>query len=109
MALPTQHASIQAWKDEHHVVENRRLYREKLSAFIDILRDVCTVIRPPASFYVWLKTPIPDTEFTQQLFAQQNITVLPGNYLSRDFDESNPGLNPLRISQDLTLKPIILE
>ncbi|MDO9170184.1 MAG: succinyldiaminopimelate transaminase [Methylobacter sp.] len=112
MPLPTQHASIQAWKDEHHVVENRRLYREKFAAFIDILGDVCTVTQPPASFYVWLKIPlspplskgeaegrgISDTEFAQQLFAQQNITVLPGSYLSRDFDGINPGLNHVRIA-----------
>jgi len=112
MPLPTQHASIQAWQDEHHVIENRRLYREKFAAFIDILGDVCTVIKPPASFYVWLKIPlnpplskgeaegsgISDTEFAQQLFAQQNITVLPGSYLSRDFDGVNPGLNHVRIA-----------
>ncbi|WP_340121905.1 succinyldiaminopimelate transaminase [Methylobacter svalbardensis] len=112
MPLPTQHASIQAWQDEHHVVENRRLYREKFAAFIDILGDVCTVTKPPASFYVWLKIPLPsaspfekgglrgisDTEFAQQLFAQQNITVLPGSYLSRDFDGINPGLNHVRIA-----------
>jgi N-succinyldiaminopimelate aminotransferase len=98
MPLPTQHASIQAWQDERHVVENRRLYREKFAAFIDILGDVCTVIKPPASFYVWLKTPIADTEFAKQLFAQQNITVLPGSFLSRDCDDVNPGLNHVRIA-----------
>lgn len=112
MPLPTQHAGIQAWRDERHVIENRRLYREKFSAFIDILGDVCTVIKPPASFYVWLKIPLPaaspfskwglrgisDTEFAKQLFAQQNITVLPGSYLSRDFDGINPGLNHVRIA-----------
>lgn len=98
MPLPTQHASIQAWQDERHVVENRRLYREKFAAFIDILGDVCTVTQPPASFYVWLKTPISDTEFAKQLFARQNITVLPGSYLSRDCDGINPGLNHVRIA-----------
>jgi N-succinyldiaminopimelate aminotransferase len=98
MPLPTQHASIQAWQDETHVVENRRLYREKFSAFIEILSDVCDIIKPPASFYVWLKIPISDTDFAQQLFAQQNITVLPGSFLSRDFDGINPGLNHVRIA-----------
>jgi N-succinyldiaminopimelate aminotransferase len=98
MPLPTQHASIQAWKDEHHVIENRRLYREKFSAFIEVLSPMTTVTKPPASFYVWLKTPVSDTDFTQQLFAQQNITVLPGSYLSRDFDGINPGLNHVRIA-----------
>ncbi len=98
MPLPTQHASMQAWKDETHVIENRRLYREKFAAFIDILERVCTVTKPPASFFVWLKTPISDTEFAQQLFAQQNITVLPGSYLSRESDGVNPGLNHVRIA-----------
>jgi len=98
MPLPTQHASIQAWQDERHVIENRRLYREKFATFIDILGDVCTVIKPPASFYVWLKTPISDTEFAKQLFAQQSITVLPGSFLSRDCDGINPGLNHVRIA-----------
>jgi N-succinyldiaminopimelate aminotransferase len=98
MPLPTQHASIQAWQDERHVIENRRLYREKFAAFIDILGDVCTISKPPASFYVWLKTPIADTEFAQQLFAGQNITVLPGSFLSRDCDGVNPGLNHVRIA-----------
>jgi N-succinyldiaminopimelate aminotransferase len=41
---------------------------------------------------------ISDTEFAKQLFAQQNITVLPGSYLSRDFDGVNPGLNHVRIA-----------
>lgn len=98
MPLPTQHAGIQAWQDEQHVIENRRLYREKFAAFIDILGDVCTVIKPPAGFYVWLKTPIADTEFAKQLFAKQNITVLPGSYLSRDCNGINPGLNHVRIA-----------
>jgi len=98
MSLPTQHASIQAWQDEHHVAENRRLYREKFAAFIDILGEVCTVTKPPASFYVWLKTPISDIEFAQRLFAQENITVLPGSYLSRDYGGVNPGLNHVRIA-----------
>lgn len=98
MPLPTQHASIQAWQDEHHVVENRRLYREKFAAFIDILGEACSITKPPASFYVWLKTPIADTEFAQRLFAQENITVLPGSYLSRDCDGINPGLNHVRIA-----------
>ncbi|MCK5189169.1 MAG: succinyldiaminopimelate transaminase, partial [Methylococcales bacterium] len=68
LPLPTQHASIAAWKDEEHVKQNRVLYRQKFSAFIDILKDVCTINKPPASFYIWLKTSIDDADFAQQLF-----------------------------------------
>ena len=98
MPVPTQHASIAAWQDESHVQENRQLYRDKFNAFIEILHEVCKINKPPASFYIWLKTPISDTDFAQQLFAQQNITVLPGSYLSRDSNGINPGANHVRIA-----------
>ncbi len=98
MPLPIQHASIRAWQDEQHVIRNRRLYREKFSAVLDILAPVCAVAQPPASFYIWLKTPVSDTEFTRQLYAQQNITVLPGSYLSRTSGGIDPGENHVRIA-----------
>ena len=98
MSLPTQYASIAAWQDETHVVENRRLYREKFGAFVEILKDVCAIQKPPASFYIWLKTSISDTDFTQQLFAQENVTVLPGSFLSREFAGVNPAANHVRIA-----------
>ncbi|MFZ2171042.1 MAG: succinyldiaminopimelate transaminase [Methylococcaceae bacterium] len=98
MPLPTQHASILAWQDEQHVIKNRQLYREKFAAFISILGEVYTVSKPPASFYVWLKTLIADTDFARQLFARENITVLPGSFLSREFAGLNPGQNHVRIA-----------
>jgi len=98
MALPVQYASIAAWQDEEHVKQNRQTYREKFTAFISILGSSCEIHKPPASFYIWLKTPIGDTEFTQRLFAQQNVTVLPGSYLSRTAHGSNPGENHVRIA-----------
>jgi N-succinyldiaminopimelate aminotransferase len=96
--LPTQQASIQAWRDEAHVIENRKLYRAKFDAFIGILKDVCEIEKPAASFYIWLNTKISDTVFAQQLFAQQNVTVLPGSYLSREAHGMNPGANHVRIA-----------
>lgn len=98
MPLPTQHASIAAWQDENHVVANRQLYREKFSACIEILNDVGPIKRPPAGFYLWLKTPMSDTDFAQRLFQQQNVTVLPGSFLSRDTGAVDPGRNHVRIA-----------
>ena len=99
MSVPTQYASIAAWQDEEHVRQNRQLYREKFTAFIEILQNVCDLYRPPASFYIWLKVPVlTDTDFAQQLFAQQNVTVLPGSYLSRESHGINPGANHVRIA-----------
>ena len=40
MSPPVQAASIAAWQDEAHVVENRRLYREKFAAVTPILATV---------------------------------------------------------------------
>ncbi len=98
MSLPTQYASIAAWQDEAHVIENRRLYREKFAAFVEILNGVCEIQKPPASFYIWLKTSISDIDFTQQLFATENVTVLAGSFLSREFEGVNPAANHIRIA-----------
>jgi N-succinyldiaminopimelate aminotransferase len=98
MPVPTQYASIAAWQDENHVYQNRQLYRDKFTAFIKALQDVCEVQRPPASFYIWLKTSGSDTDFARDLFAQQNVTVLPGSYLSREAQGLNPGAGYVRIA-----------
>lgn len=98
MPVPSQLASIAAWQDESHVLENRNLYREKFAAVTEILKEVLPVSTPEASFYLWPRTPIADTEFAQQLFAQQNVTVLPGRFLARDCNGVNPGENYVRLA-----------
>lgn len=98
MPVPTQLASIAAWQDEVHVKANRDLYREKFSRVVEILNPVLPVSTPKASFYLWPKTPISDTQFAKQLFAQQNITVLPGQYLARATNNGNPGENYVRMA-----------
>jgi N-succinyldiaminopimelate aminotransferase len=98
MPLPHQHASIAAWGDERHVEENRRLYREKFDAVLEILGESLPAVRPRAGFYLWPKTPIPDTDLAARLFAQENITVLPGRFLSRSVDGVDPGIDRVRIA-----------
>ena len=98
MAPYTQVASTLAWQDEQHVEENRRLYRDKFSRVLEILAPVMQVEMPAASFYLWPETPISDTDFAQGLYRQENLTVLPGSYLSREVDGINPGNNRLRIA-----------
>ncbi len=99
-AMPpaTQDASLRAWKDEAHVVENRRLYREKFYAVTDILAPVLDVQTPPAGFYLWPRTPIDDEEFSLRLYREQNVIVLPGSYLSRDTADGNPGRDHIRLA-----------
>jgi N-succinyldiaminopimelate aminotransferase len=99
--VPTQLASIAAWDDDAHVVANRAQYRAKFEAVLPILAPVLELWDPPAAFYLWPKTPIDDERFCRELYAQQNLTVLPGRYLSRPGaidGGSDPGLGRVRIS-----------
>jgi len=103
MPTPTQAASIKAWGDEQHVADNRAHYRAKFDAVLEILSPVLDVQRPDAGFYLWAKTPVDDETFARDLFAQQNVTVVPGRYLSREAataDERtiNPGENRVRMA-----------
>ena len=60
--------------------------------------------RPDASFYLWAKTDISDVDFAQRLFAEQNITVLPGRYIAREVDGVNPGENHVRMALVATVE-----
>jgi len=98
MAMPIQKASEAAWSDEEHVFENREQYRLKFAAVADILQPVIDVKIPEASFYLWLKTSISDEVFTQEIYQQQHIDVVPGQYLSRTINGVNPGENHIRLA-----------
>ncbi|OYV80674.1 MAG: succinyldiaminopimelate transaminase [Ferrovum sp. 34-44-207] len=93
-----QKVSELAWQDEEHVIENRRLYREKLTIFYDIVNSSIALEKPEASFYYWIKTPIDDVLFTQQLFAKYHIQVLPGSVLAREHQSINPGKDRVRVA-----------
>ncbi len=93
-----QAASAAAWKDETHVAENRRLYREKFAAALEILRPVMEVGMPDAGFYLWPSTPLPDPEFARRLYEEQGVSVLPGSFLARTAQGINPGANRVRIA-----------
>jgi N-succinyldiaminopimelate aminotransferase len=97
MPVHVQLASIPAWDDDVHVVENRRLYREKFAQVVPILREVLDVDMPEASFYLWPHVG-DDERFARELFERQHVTTLPGSYISRDRAEGNPGRGRVRVS-----------
>src|SRR5690606_32554861 len=99
-ALPNhvQRASTAAWQDEAHVVANRAAYRRKFEAVTAILSPVLSLRAPQGGFYHWVQTPENDEVFARALFAERNITVLPGSYLGRPAHGINPGANHVRIA-----------
>lgn len=99
MSQPAQRASAAAWADETHVRENRRLYREKFDAVLEILGGHLDVTRPDAGFYLWPRTPVDDETFARRLLAEQHVTLVPGRYLARTgADGVNPGAQRVRIA-----------
>lgn len=98
MAPPVQAASIAAWNDEAHVRANRDQYREKFAACMPPLAEVLGTGMPDASFYLWARTPIADTDFARALLEHYNVVVLPGSFLAREVKGVNPGADFIRIA-----------
>lgn len=98
MSLAIQHASIAAWSDEEHVVENRRLYAEKFRAVLPLVKPPLRAKMPEGGFYLWTRTPIDDAEFVRRLHAEYNVLALPGSYLARENKGENPGRNHVRLA-----------
>lgn len=102
-AMPLHHqlASVAAWEDEAHVIDNRHRYRQKFDSVLGILGqlgDALPVARPDAGFYLWPATPVADTDFARALLQGYNVTVLPGRYLARDAGQGNPGEGRVRMA-----------
>ena len=99
-----QAASMTAWNDEAHVIENRKLYAEKFSVITPLLSSVLEVKKPDAAFYLWAKIKpsnghqLSDTEFALTLYREFNVTVLPGSYLAREAHGINPGEHFVRLA-----------
>jgi N-succinyldiaminopimelate aminotransferase len=102
MSPSIQAASIAAWNDEQHVAENRAKYVAKFRQITPVLQEVLDVDLPDASFYLWAKVDkhvaISDTEYARRLYAEYNVTVLPGSYLAREAHGINPGRNRVRMA-----------
>jgi N-succinyldiaminopimelate aminotransferase len=101
MSPPVQAASAAAWRDEAHVVENRRRYVEKFAQVTPIVAAHLNTALPDAGFYLWADvspTGLSDAEFARRLRAQYNVSVLPGSYLARDAAGINPGRDFVRIA-----------
>ncbi len=98
MSVTVQRASIAAWRDESHVVQNRCLYAEKYKAVLPLIRAPLDTAMPEGGFYLWMHTPIDDAQFASGLHRDYNVLVLPGSFLGREANGANPGRNYVRLA-----------
>jgi aspartate/methionine/tyrosine aminotransferase len=92
--LPLQFAAAVAWDDEEHVENSRKIYQENFK----IAEEILGITPPKATFYIWLHVGDAIT-FTQRLYQEYNVKVLPGEYLAReDATGENPGVGYIRIA-----------
>ena len=107
MSGMVQRASIAAWNDEQHVIDNREQYRRKFAQVTPLLAEVLDVRLPDAGFYLWAAVPqradrsdgnSDDVAFARGLLAQYNVTVLPGSLLARPAHGINPGDGRIRMA-----------
>ncbi len=113
MSNAVQLASIAAWRDEKHVIENRRLYREKFAAFYERVNPALPLTMPDAAFYFWADVRShagagdDDAAFARDLFAATHVTVLPGSYISREAGGIVPGRGFVRMALVSTVEDAI--
>jgi len=87
--IPLQKAAAAAWNDEEHVQGFRNKYKENF----EIAKDILSIEIPNATFYIWLEVN-DELKFTQELYKQEHIKVLPGSFLGRQ----SLGKNYVRIA-----------
>lgn len=92
--LPLQMAAAMAWSDEEHVANAREVYADNFKSAQEILG----IVTSDATFYLWLH--VGDAlEFTQRLYRDYNVKVLPGEFLARTAaNGENPGIGYIRIA-----------
>jgi aspartate/methionine/tyrosine aminotransferase len=97
LPLPIQRVSEAAWNDEGHVRDNLALYQDKFRAAEAIFAGLQGFQCPEGGFFLWL--PVEDGEAAAlKLWQQTGVRVLPGAYLSRDYNGLNPGKSYIRVA-----------
>lgn len=77
--IPLQKAAATAWSDEAHVKVFQETYKENF----EIAKELLGVEISQATFYIWLEVK-DELKFTQELYKEKHIKVLPGSFLGRN-------------------------
>jgi succinyldiaminopimelate transaminase len=96
--LPTIAAATALYRDEDHVIENRRLYRAKYDAAEQLFGNRHGFYRPGGGFFLWLDVGDGE-EAARTIWREAGVITLPGGYLARpDTNGFNPGHAFVRIA-----------
>lgn len=97
-----QDAAIAALRDDRHVEEARKLYRQKRDIIVDaFVKAGLPECRPEATFYIWQRVPkgLSSVSFAERLLDPKiAMVVTPGNMISEDVNGLNPGEGFVRLA-----------
>jgi len=77
--LPLQHAAAVAWADQKHVDG----FRAKYIKNFEIAKEILGIEAPLSTFYIWLAVD-DEIAFTENLYRDYNLKVIPGSFLGRE-------------------------
>ncbi len=90
-----QDAAVAALKDENHVEEARKDYKQKRDILMDAFQKIGLDIKyPEATIYIWQKVPtgLSSLDFVKKLLNEKiAIVSTPGAWISNEADGINPG------------------
>jgi N-succinyldiaminopimelate aminotransferase len=104
---PILAAATALWRDEDHVIANRRRYQHNFALAQEILGPLFGEVRSAGGFFLWLD--VGDGEKAAvELWRRAAIKVLPGGYMARpDAAGDNPGQRYIRVA--LVYEPADME
>ena len=107
--MPLQAVAAAAFRDEGHVVENRRLYNEKFAVAEAVLSPLFDDVTPEGGFFLWLDVGRwgGGRAVATRLWRDVGVKVLPGEVLAADVGDHNPGRPYIRLA--LVDEPLVIE
>ena len=94
--LPIYAAATALWRDEIHVENIRRGYRNQFDTAEAIMGRRLGFFRPAGGFFLWLEVE-DSVSAAQTLWRNAAIKLLPGSFLARDVNGNNPGADYIRV------------
>ena len=87
VANAIQQAAIEAWKDEKHVADMRKMYDERRDIITSALKNAGLKYWAEAAFYIWVKINGSSMEFAKKMLQLDSkkkigINVTPGKFLA---------------------------